>query len=271
MENNEELVLEDNTENVEEQTTEEIVDGNGDTTEEPIEEEKAPVRTYTDEEVDDIVKRKLHRKETKIREEYEKKYGKVEELLKAGLETDSFDDAVDSLQDFYEKKGVKVNAPKYTKREEELLANAEAEDIISAGYDEISEETDRLANLIEKGTATERDKVIFKKIAEERKRQIGIKELASIGVKEEEIKKSDFIDFEKKLNPNMSMKEKYEMYLKFKPKPKVEKIGSMKNDESDKEKVKDFYTFEEASKFTRADLYANPKLEKAIENSMIKW
>ena len=68
MENNEELVLEDNTENVEEQTTEEIVDGNGDTTEEPIEEEKAPIRTYTDEEVDDIVKRKLHRKETKIKE-----------------------------------------------------------------------------------------------------------------------------------------------------------------------------------------------------------
>ena len=62
-----------------------------------------------------------------------------------------------------------------------------------------------------------------------------------------------------------------EMYLKFKPKPKVEKIGSMKNDESDKEKVKDFYTFDEASKFTRADLYANPKLEKAIENSMTKW
>lgn len=271
MENNEELVLEDNTENVEEQTTEEIVDGNGDTTEESIEEEKAPIRTYTDEEVDDIVKRKLHRKETKIREEYEKKYGKVEELLKAGLETDSFDDAVDSLQDFYEKKGVKVNTPKYTKREEELLANAEAEDIISAGYDEISEETDRLANLIEKGTATERDKVIFKKIAEERKRQIGIKELASIGVKEEEINKSDFIDFEKKLNPNMSMKEKYEMYLKFKPKPKVEKIGSMKNNESDKGKIKDFYTFDEASKFTRADLYANPKLEKAIENSMTKW
>lgn len=72
MENNEELVLEDNTENVEEQTTEEIVDGNGDTSEEIVEEEKAPIRTYTDDEVNEIVKKKLYRKETKIREEYEK-------------------------------------------------------------------------------------------------------------------------------------------------------------------------------------------------------
>ena len=53
MEDNKELV-EETTENVEEQATEELVDGNADTTE-SIEEEK-PVRTYTDEEVDEIVK-----------------------------------------------------------------------------------------------------------------------------------------------------------------------------------------------------------------------
>ena len=271
MENNEELVLEDNTENVEEQTTEEIVDGNGDTSEEIVEEEKAPIRTYTDDEVNEIVKKKLYRKETKIREEYEKKYGKVEELLKAGLETDSFDDAVDSLQSFYEKKGIKVNTPKYSKREEELLANAEAEDIISGGFDEISEETDRLAKLIENATATERDKRIFTKIAEERKRQIGIKELASIGVKAEALNDSEFIKFEKNLNPSMSIKDKYEMYLQFKPKPKVETIGSMKNESNYKEQVKEFYTFDEASKFTKEDLDKNPELMKAIERSMMKW
>lgn len=263
---NENLVLE-NTENVDELTTEEIVDGNGDTTEEPIKEEKAPIRTYTDEEVNDIVKRKLYRKETKIREEYEKKYGKVEDLLKAGLETDSFDDAVDSLQKFYENKGVKINTPKYTQREEELLANAEAEDIISAGYDEISEETDRLANLIEQGTATERDKVIFKKIAEERKRQEGLKELASIGVKEDAINEQDFKDFEKNLNPKMSIKEKYEMYLKFKPKKEVEPIGSMKNTETNK--TKDFYTEEEISKLSLDDL-SDPKVWDIVRKSMTK-
>ena len=35
--------------------------------------------------------------------------------------------------------------------------------------------------------------------------------------------------------------------------------------------VKEFYTYEEASKFTRKDFEANPELFKAVENSMTKW
>ena len=50
------------------------------------------------------------------------------------------------------------------------------------------------------------------------------------------------------------------MYLKFKPKKKVEPIGSMKGNDSSKEELKDFYTFEEASKFTRKQLREHPEL-----------
>jgi hypothetical protein len=69
----------------------------------------------------------------------------------------------------------------------------------------------------------------------------------------------------------MSLKDKYSMYLKFQPKKAVETIGSMKNNTSDNNKVKEFYTHEEASKFTKEDLDRNPELLKAIENSMTKW
>ena len=69
----------------------------------------------------------------------------------------------------------------------------------------------------------------------------------------------------------MSLKDKYSMYLKFQPKKEVETIGSMKNNTSDNKKVKEFYTHEEASKFTKEDLDRNPELLKAIENSMTKW
>lgn len=268
MEDNKELV-EETTENVEEQATEELVDGNTETTESKDEEKE--VRTYTDEEVDEIVKKKLYRKENKIREEYEKKYGKVEELLKAGLEKDNFDDAVDTLEEFYESKGVKINSQGLSSRKIDMLAKAEAEDIISAGYEEIVEETDRLAKVIEKGSATEEEKKVFYRLAEERKRQEGIKELASIGVSKEALDDKDFREFEKNLNPNMSIKDKYSLYLKFQPKEKVETIGSMKNNTSDDKKVKEFYTHDEASRFTREDLDKNPELLKAIENSMTKW
>ena len=35
--------------------------------------------------------------------------------------------------------------------------------------------------------------------------------------------------------------------------------------------VKDFYTFEEASKFTIEDFNKNPKLYEAVERSSYKW
>lgn len=267
MEDNKELVLDDNTENVDELTTEEIVDGEVDTNETEESVEENTTKTYTDDEVNEIVKKKLYRKEAKVRDEYEKKYAKVEELLKAGLETKTFEEAVDNLEAFYEKKGIKVESPKYSQREEKLLADAEADDIISSGMSEMIEETDRLAKLIDSGKATNKDKLIFTKIAEERKRQEGIKELATIGIKADALNDPDYVDFEKNLNPKMSIKDKYEMYLKLKPKKKVEPIGSMKNTESNN--VKDFYTEEEISKLSLDDL-SNPKVWDAVRKSMTK-
>jgi hypothetical protein len=163
MEDNKELV-EETTENVEEQATEELVDGNADTNDSS--ESEKPVRTYTDEEVDEIVKKKLYRKENKIREEYERKYGKVEELLKAGLEKDNFEDAVDTLEQFYESKGVKINTNKLSNRQIDMLSKAEADEIISGGYEDIVEETDRLAERIQNETATEEEKKVFYRLAE---------------------------------------------------------------------------------------------------------
>ena len=61
------------------------------------------------------------------------------------------------------------------------------------------------------------------------------------------------------------------MYSKFKPKPEVETIGSMKNTASTDTGVKDFYTRDEALKFTRKDFDKNPELFKAVERSMLKW
>ena len=45
----------------------------------------------------------------------------------------------------------------------------------------------------------------------------------------------------------------------------------MKTNAVSSNEVKDFYTYEEASRFTKEDLDKNPKLYKAIENSMSKW
>ena len=265
-EENENLVEE--TENVE-QPTEEVVEGTEEEIVEPIEE--PTVQMFTKEQVDEMIAKKLARKENKIRREYENKYSRLETVLNTGLGTETVEEATEKLSGFYTQKGIKIpEAPKYTDREIEVLANAEAEDIISGGYDEVVEEVDRLAS-IGVDNMSSREKQVFSRLASERTRLEQERDLASIGVGSEAIESKEFKDFASKLNPNLSLKEKYEMYSQFNPKPKGKPIGSMKGNISKDNGVKDFYTYEESLQFTREELDRNPELFKALEKSMLKW
>lgn len=271
LEENENLVEEETTENAEEQTAEEIVEDNGEVnedTEEKVEEPQEQEKVYTEEEfnnkLDEILAKKIARKEAKIRREYERKYGEAENILKAGLEKDTFEDAVDELKNFYTEKGVQI--PKYepSPREAEILADAEAREIIDSGYDDIVEEVDRLAK-IGVDNMTPREKRLFQNLAKERKSIEESKELASIGVGNEIREDKDFINFSKNLNPELSIKDKYEMYLKFKPKKEVRKLPSMESGAASK--VKDHYTAEEIALLTDKDL-DNPQVWEAVRRSM---
>lgn len=271
---NENLVAEA-TENTEQQTVEENVEGV--TLEEATEEvqpeevvEEPKEELFTKEQVDEMLAKKLSRKTNKIRDdirkEYEKKYSKLETVVNVGLGTNNIEEATQKLTDFYEKKGIKIpEEPKYSERDIEVLANAEAEDIISNGdFKELEDEVDRLAEIgLDK--MDQREKILFKRLAEERQRVNDEKALASIGVSKDSINDIEFKEFAEKLNPNLSTKEKYEMYLKFKPKPKVEQIGSMKNGQPNK--VKDHYTAEEIKLLTDEDL-ANEEVWNAVRRSM---
>lgn len=262
MEETKNPVIEEVTENVEE-TTEELTDGaKGDVTEEPVAE------TFTKEQVDEMIAKKLARKEAKIRKEYDKKYGRLENVLKAGTGVESVEEMTDTFTDFYTKKGIQIpTTPQYSQRDMEYLAERDANEIIESGYDEIKEEVDRLAD-IGVDNMTPQEKLIFSKLAKERTRIESEKELASIGVTE---LSDDFNEFAKKLNPSLSIKEKYEMYTQINPKAKGEKIGSMKSTTVKDTGVKEFYTYDEAIKFTKEDFDKNPALFKAVENSMTKW
>lgn len=268
MENNNELVT-DVTENVE-QTTEEIVES-VETTEEVVETPK----TYTEDElnakVDELLAKKIARKEARIRKEYDKKYGRLESVLKAGTGEEDLDKLTDTFTSFYAKKGIEIpSEPTYNDNDMKVLANAEANSIIESGFEDVVEEVDRLAELgID--NMTPREKLVFTKLAEYRKSEQDRKELAKLGVSAKALEDKEFIEFAEKLNPSMSIKDKYKMYEQYKPKPKVETMGSMKNNTSNDTGVKDFYTRDEALKFTKKDFDKNPALYKAVEQSMLKW
>lgn len=256
MENMENLVTEQVTENVE-QTTEE-----------------SP-KTYTEAEfnakLDEVLGKKIARREAKIRREYERKYGNLEEVLKTGTGEEDVEKIADTFKDFYAKKGIKFpEKPAYNEHEIEVLAKAEAEDIIRAGYDEVVEEVNRLAD-IGAANMTAKEKAVFRTLAEHRQSTDRAKELKQIGVTEDVFNSQDFKDFSAKFAANVSVKDIYDIYAKTQPKKDIKPMGSMKNSNSADNGVKDFYTPEEARRFTKKDFDNNPALFKAVENSMLKW
>jgi hypothetical protein len=233
-------------------------------------------KMYTEDElnakVNDIVGKRIARKEAKIRKEYDRKYGNLESVLRAGMGKDNVEEMTDTFRDFYQKKGITMpTTPTYSDADTAVLARAEAEDIISGGYDEVVEEVDRLSALgVENMTA--REKEVFRVLANHRHKAETAKSLAEIGVTEDVIESEDFKNFAAKFsNPATPVREVYELYRKTQPAKEHKTMGSMKNSTATEPEVKDFYSADEARKFTRADFDRNPKLFEAVCNSMTKW
>ena len=234
--------------------------------------EETPVpKTYTQEEVDAIVGKRIARKEAKIRKEYDRKYGDLTDVLKAGTGKESVEEMTDTFQKFYAAKGIKMpEKPNYSAKDIEVLAQAEADEIIRGGFEDMVEEADRL-NEIGAANMTAREKAVFKVLTERIQKDGRSRELAKIGVTEDVYNSSEFQSFAGKFNPNTPIRDIYDIYAKTQPKKEIRTMGSMKNNNSGDSGVKDFYTVEEARRFTKKDFDNNPALFEAVQKSMTKW
>jgi hypothetical protein len=245
------------------------------TTEETVEQVTQPEKIYTEEDfnkkLDEVLGKKIARNTAKIRKEYEKKYGELESVLRAGTGKEDVVEVTDTLKKFYEAKGIQIpKEPTYSARDIEALAKADASDIINAGLDDVIEEVDRLAD-IGLHNMTAREKAVFKELAEYRKTAEQSKELSKLGVPEDVYTSHDFKAFAKHFNSDTPIKMVYDIYNKMQPKKEIRTAGSMKNATQTDTGVKDFYTRDEALQFTKKDFDKNPALFKAVEKSMLKW
>ena len=273
------------TENTDAQTVEEDEEGIEltDTTDSNNEDEKTSVKTYTEEDlekivnqrINDILPTKIEREKRKMERDYREKLAKFEEtdsILKAGLGTKDITESNQRMREFYEEQGVKIPSyqSRYSDEDEKALGELEASKVIKLGYAEMQEEANRLADI---GTdkMSVRERAMFSKLATELTSQKNRRELAQLGVKEDVLDNENFKQFSKQFTKEVPIKTIYEMYSKINQKSKkYEQIGSMKNKKTSSE-VKDYYTPEEASKFTRKDYDKNPKLLEAVEKSMTLW
>ena len=228
-------------------------------------------KTYTQEEVDALMGKRVARTEAKIRKEYQRKYGDLEDVLMAGTGKKNVEEITDTFKQFYQQKGIQMpEKPNYSAKDIEVLARAEADDIIRSGYEEVVEEVDRLTQ-IGAANMTAREKAVFKALAEHRQSAERGMELGKLGVTEDVYNSKEFKDFAGKFNPNIPITDVYDIYKQTQPKKEYKTMGSMKNNNSGDTGVKDFYTVEEARRFTKADFDKNPALFKAVQNSMTKW
>lgn len=238
------------------------------TTEETTESQPAP-RTFTQKEVDEIVAKRLARQEARFKKETERKYGELEEVLKAGTGESDVNGMTSKFRKFYQEKGIVIpEKPTYSDKDIQTLARAEANEIINAGYDEVVDEVDRLA-LIGAENMTPRERAVFTALAEHRQSAERQRELSKIGVTEDEMNSQEFRDFASKFNPKTSISEIYSIYRTTKPKKQITTMGSVKNTDSTDSGVKDFYSIEEIKRFTKADFDKNPALFKACESSLL--
>lgn len=273
----------DVTENTEAQSVEENEEGIEltDTTSQS-EEEKQEVKTYTAEEVEKMVNdrlntllpKKIEREKRKMEKQYSDilaKYEETDSILKAGLGTKDISESNQRMREFYKEQGIDIPAyskPKYSEEDEKILGKAEATKIIDLGFEEMQEEANRLA-AIGVNKMTPREKVMFNTLADELTHQKQVKELAELGVKEEILNNSEFKEFASQFTSKTPIKTVYEMYtVTHQSKPKIEKIGSMKNNISKEEK--DFYTPDEVKALTPEE-WEKPGVWEKVMASQRKW
>lgn len=256
MENNENFVAEEQvTENVEQTTEETVVE---------------PAKVFTQDDLNAAVGKAKARERAKITKQFERKYGQLEEVLRTGTGKEDLGEITDTFRQHYEKRGVQFHTPSYSDKDIEVLAGAEAQEIINGGYEDVVEEVDRLANI---GIAnmTARDRAVFKTLAEYRQSAERGQALSKIGVTKDVYDSKEFKDFAAMFNPKTPITDVYDIYRKSHQQKEYKTMGSVKNHDSGDKGVKDFYTPEEARRFTRQDFDKNPALFKAVENSMRKW
>ena len=233
--------------------------------------EETPVKMFTQEEVNTMMGKAKARARAKVEKEYQRKYGDLEEVLKAGTGKESVEEMTDTFKKFYQKNGIRFpEKPAYSDSDISVLASADAEEIIRNGYEEVVEEVDRLADI---GVAnmTAREKALFKTLAEYRNNADRGRELTKIGVTQDVYDSKEFKDFAGMFAPTTPIRDIYDIYQKTQPKKNIKPMGSMKNPTGNEGAVKEFYTPEEARSFSRKYLDEHPDVFKAIQNSMTKW
>lgn len=197
------------------------------------------------------------------------KQNELVKLLQEQTQTDSIDDLLDvTYQNYGMERPIISNS-----KDDEILGKYDAKEILELDDESIEMEANRLAgikrNAREEATFIELGNYLTNKKMEVKRK----KEIQEAGIDEKVLNSNEFKDYMSKFREDTPIKFIYESFEKIQPKKeKPFNPGSAQGTtKSNKNEVKEFYTYEESLKFTREDFNKNPELFKAVERSMAKW
>lgn len=227
-----------------------------------------PPRTYTQEEVDGFVEKRLARERARITRQYDREYGAYRELADvamAGTGTKSVGEARDILTDFYGKKGVQMpQKAGFSDQDIKVLARADADELIGYGDEDVEDELRRLTDIgIEKLTPREKARMLL--LDQHQKGAQRARKLSAIGVTEDVYSSREFQNFAGNFNPNTPIEYIHELYAKTQPRKEHRTMGSMKNAAG--KEVRDFYSPEDIAKLSTDDLL-DDSVWNAVRKSM---
>lgn len=226
-----------------------------------------------EEKVEDRLLRDRIRREREQSKELSK-LRQLENVIKTGLGVENLDEAINKSSEFYKNQGINIPEYKenlsYSERDEQILAHADAKEIIECGVKEMEKEANRIA-AIPSNKRTVRENTIFNELCKELVSRRDIENLKSKGYDIEMLKDKKFTDFRQQFTINTPVEKIVDIYKQVNnlkaEKPKSP--GSAKSTSTTKQ-IKDYYSPEDFDKLTDEELN-NPKIMEIVDKSRLQW
>nr|DAO70509.1 MAG TPA: hypothetical protein [Caudoviricetes sp.] len=224
LENNEEI------QEVEQETEEVLEVQNNEDVQETENNNEDTKNEDVQEKINHVVQARLDRERRNFERDNKELY-EMENILKAGLEVDNRADMIKQLKEFYgDKADIKPYKSSANERDEKILAEADAKEVIELGMNEMEAEANRIASIPE-AKRTIREKTMFNTICGAIIEQREVNELKAKGVDTNILENKEFVKFKEKFNYNTPISEIYDMYSKINQKPeKPASAGSAKSE-----------------------------------------
>lgn len=213
--------------------------------------------------IDHAVKTRLERERRNFERDNKELY-EMENILKVGLGVENRADMIKQLNEFYKDKAdIKPYKSSANERDERILAEADAKEVIELGLNEMEAEANRIASIpVEERSI--REKTMFNTICEAIIEQRQVNELKDKGIDTNILEDKSFKEFKNKFNLNTTISDIYDMYSKINQKPeKPASAGSAKNESG---KVSKTFTPEQINNMSPQELtkyWNDPAFRKA--------